>query len=75
MYNVLFLSLRKQPECVILSTGLLCLFFPQLKLELLDTSLLHIKGHFKSGKSFSFLEQVNSAGGGNFHRYRLCGCA
>lgn len=31
-----------------------------LKLELLDTYLLYLKGHFKSGKPLHFIERVNS---------------
>lgn len=66
MYKVLHLSLGRRPECWLIC-GLWVCFLPSwLKLELLDTSLLYLKGHFKSGKPLHFIERVNSPVWGNF---------
>lgn len=62
-YKVLHLSLGRRPECCCLwALGVLPSW---LKLELLDTSLLYLKGHFKSGKPLHVIERVNSPVWGN----------
>lgn len=66
MYKVLHLGLGRRPECWFIC-GLWVCFSPSwLKLELLDTYLLYLKGHFKSGKPVHFIERVNSPVWGNF---------